>query len=186
MLSLFDRSWRALALRGVCALLFGVAAFAWPGITVRVLVLLYGAYALIDGIFALIVAFAGWERDTPWGAALLLEGIVGITIGAITFIWPGITALVLLYLIAAWAILTGVLEVAAAVRLRSAIPGEWLLTVSGGLSIVFGLVLVIAPGAGALAVIWLIGTFAIVFGTLFLVLAFRMRGWCRELRAIAS
>jgi uncharacterized membrane protein HdeD (DUF308 family) len=167
-------NWWALALRGLFGVLFGVAAFAWPGITLGALVLLYGAYAFADGVFALASALAGRTERLPWWA-LLLEGLVGIGVGVVTVFWPGITALALLYLIAAWAVVTGVFEIAAAIRLRREIRGEWLLALGGTLSVLFGLALVINPGAGALAMVWLIGAYALAFGVLLIALAFRLR-----------
>jgi uncharacterized membrane protein HdeD (DUF308 family) len=172
------RNWWALALRGLVAILFGLACFAWPLPTLFVLVLLYGAYALADGIFAVAAALARREHGSQWWA-LLLEGLCGIAVGVITFFWTAITELALLYLIAFWAIVTGVLEIVAAMRLRASIPGEWALALSGLLSILFGFVLLIWPGATAVALIWLIGAYAIVFGILLLVLAFRLRAWGR-------
>jgi uncharacterized membrane protein HdeD (DUF308 family) len=145
-----------------------------PGITLTALVLLYGAFALVDGVFAVAAALFGRRRGMPWWA-MLVEGLFGIAIGILTFAWPGITALALLYLIAAWAVITGVFEIAAAIRLRQEIQGEWLLALSGALSVLFGVVLVLYPGAGALAVVWLIGAYAIAFGVLLLVLGFRLR-----------
>ena len=174
MLLVLARNWWMLALRGVLAIIFGLAAFLWPGLTLTVLVLLFGAYALVDGVFAVIAGVRRYgERERWW--ALVLEGLAGIVIGVLTFLWPGITAFALLYLIAAWAILTGVLEIAAAIRLRREIEGEWLLGLSGVASVIFGVLLMILPGPGALALIWLIGAYAIVFGVLLLVLAFRLR-----------
>jgi uncharacterized membrane protein HdeD (DUF308 family) len=173
------RNWWALALRGVFAVIFGVIAFAWPGITLAALVILYGAYAMADGIFAIAAAITGRPERAPWWA-LLLEGVLGIAVGIMTFAWPGITALVLLYLIAGWAMATGVLEIAAAIRLRREIRGEWMLALGGVLSIIFGILLVINPGAGALAVIWLIGGYAIVFGSLMIALGFRLRGLAKS------
>src|SRR5215216_2831266 len=123
MLSVLARNWWALVLRGVFAVLFGLAAFFWPAITLAALVLLFGAYALADGLFAVVAAITGADRQTRWWA-LLLEGIAGILAATATVLWPGLTALALLYLIAAWAILTGVLEIVAAVRLRREIEGE--------------------------------------------------------------
>jgi len=175
MVVVLARNWWALALRGVAAVLFGIMAFAWPGMTLGVLVLLYGAYALVDGVLAITAALAGRTWGMPWWA-LLLEGVLGITVGILTFAWPGITALVLLYLIAAWAVATGVFEVVAAIRLRREIRGEWLLALSGVISVLFGIAMVINPVGGALAVVWLIGAYAIAFGVLLIALGFRLRG----------
>jgi uncharacterized membrane protein HdeD (DUF308 family) len=187
MVMILARNWWTLVLRGLLAVLFGIAAFAWPGITLAALVLLYGAYAFVDGCFALAAALVG-RTDTdgvPWWA-LLLEGVAGIAVGVMTVFWPGITALALLYLIAAWAVVTGVFEIAAAIRLRREIRGEWLLALSGILSVLFGLILVVNPGAGALAVVWLIGAYAITFGVLLMVLGFRLRSWARQLSSKAT
>jgi uncharacterized membrane protein HdeD (DUF308 family) len=179
MVIVLARNWWALALRGLFAILFGIAAFAWPGITLGALVLLYGAYALVDGVFAIAAAVVGRTDGMPWWA-LVLEGVAGIAVGIMTFAWPGITALVLLYLIAAWAVVTGIFEIVAAVRLRKEIQGEWLLALSGILSVLFGFALVFNPLAGALAVVWLIGAYAIAFGILMIALAFRLRSWARQ------
>jgi uncharacterized membrane protein HdeD (DUF308 family) len=179
MVVVLARNWWALALRGLAAVLFGIMAFAWPGMTLGVLVLLYGAYALVDGVLAIIAAVAGRTSGMPWWA-LLLEGVLGITVGILTFAWPGITALVLLYLIAAWAVATGVFEVVAAIRLRREIRGEWLLALSGIISVLFGIALVINPVGGALAVVWLIGAYAIAFGVLLIALGFRLRGAAKK------
>jgi uncharacterized membrane protein HdeD (DUF308 family) len=174
MLIVLSRNWWALALRGLFAVLFGIMAFAWPGITLGALVLLYGAYALADGVFAIVAAVTGTPRSLPWWA-LLAEGVAGIAVGVLTFVWPVITGLVLLYLIAAWAVVTGVFEIVTAVRLRKEIRGEWLMALSGVLSILFGLALAVFPGAGALAVVWLIGAYAITFGVLLMILGFQLR-----------
>ncbi len=168
------RNWWVLALRGFLAIVFGVLAFLWPGFAWAVVVLLFGAYAFVDGIFAIVAAVAGHGQAGRWWA-LLLEGIIGIAIGAITLFWPGVTELALLYLIAYWSIATGIFEIIAAVRLREHIQGEWALALGGILSVLFGLVLVVMPIAGAIAVAWLIGFYAVVFGVLLLVLAFRLR-----------
>jgi uncharacterized membrane protein HdeD (DUF308 family) len=170
------RNWWVLALRGLIALLFGVMALAWPGITLTVLVLLFGAYVLVDGVFAVVAALNAPKGYSRWWV-LLVEGVVGVIVGALTFFWPAMTALVLLYFIAAWAIITGALEIAAAIRLRKAIGNEWLLVFGGALSILFGLMLMLMPVAGALAVVWLIGIYAVLFGVLLLALAFRLRKW---------
>jgi uncharacterized membrane protein HdeD (DUF308 family) len=177
------RHWWAFALRGVVAILFGVLAFAWPGVTLTVLVLFWGAFALVDGVLALVAAFRT-DHDHRWG--LLLEGVVGIGAGIVTFVWPGLTALVLLYIIAVWALLTGVLELVAAVRLRKVIQNEWWLALSGIASVLFGLVLLAAPGAGAVAVVWLIAAYAIVFGILNLALALRLHGMGQRRHAVSA
>lgn len=176
--------WWAFALRGAAAVIFGILAFAWPGVTLAVLVLFWGAYALVDGILALVSAFRT-GHDHRW--ALLIEGIVGIGAGVITFAYPGLTALVLVYIIAFWALITGLLEIVAAFRLRKVIDNEWWLGLSGALSLVFGVVLVAAPGAGALALVWVIGAYAMLFGIVLLALAFRLRsmGQASHLHAAA-
>ena len=179
------RNWWALALRGLVAVLFGLACFVWPLPTLMVLVLLYGAYALADGVFAVAAALAGRAQGSHWWA-LLLEGLLGIAVGVITFFWTDITAVALLYLIAFWAIVTGILEIVAAVRLRAYIAGEWALALSGVLSILFGLLLLIWPGATALALIWVIGAYAILFGILLFALAWRLRTWGRGVPTVSS
>ncbi len=167
--------WWALALRGGVAILFGLAALLRPGIALEALILLFGAYALVDGVFSIVGVFQGTRRGTPrW--ALLLEGIVGILAGLIAFILPGLTAFALLYLIAAWAIITGVSEIAMAIRLRQEIRGEWALILGGAISVLFGLILAVLPGVGILSLVWLIGVYAIAFGVLLLVTAFQVRG----------
>jgi uncharacterized membrane protein HdeD (DUF308 family) len=175
MLRTLAQNWWAIALRGVCAVLFGVGAFAWPGITLAVLVLLYGAYALVEGVLAVAWALVGRQGGPfPWG--VLLAGLAGVAVGVVTFLYPGLTGLALLYLIAAWAIIRGIFEIIAAFHLRKEIENEWLLALSGLLSLALGVVLVVAPGAGALAVLWWIGAFAIVFGALTIMLGFRLKG----------
>jgi uncharacterized membrane protein HdeD (DUF308 family) len=172
------RYWWTLAVRGVVGILFGILTLIWPGITLAVLVILFGAYALVDGIFAIGAAISDRVGSSQWWA-LILEGMVGILIGLLTFAWPGITALVLLYLIGAWAIITGVLEIVAAIRLRNHIANEWSLGLAGVLSVLFGILMFVWPGATALALVWLIGLYALFFGVLLLALAFRLRGWAR-------
>src|SRR4029077_10714499 len=145
------------------------------------LVLLFGAYSMADGIFATWTAIAG-RTDHGYWWVLLLEGLVGIGVGVLTFIAPGITALALLFYIAIWAIATGVLEIVAAIRLRKEIDNEWLLLLSGIASVAFGVLLAAQPGAGALTVLWLIGAYAIVFGALLLMLAFKTRKFVSKLK----
>jgi uncharacterized membrane protein HdeD (DUF308 family) len=170
------RHWWAILIRGIAAILFGVLSFVLPGVTLAVMVLLFGAYAVVDGIFALVAAARGRDRDlgTPWWA-LVLEGVLSIAAGIVTFAWPGLTTLVLVYVIGTWAIITGVLEVVAAIRLRKEITGEFWLALGGVASIVFGVLLYVLPAAGALAIVLWTGTYAIVFGAFLVGLALRLR-----------
>jgi uncharacterized membrane protein HdeD (DUF308 family) len=172
MLHTLAANWWALALRGLVAILFGLLTFFVPGITLVTLVLLFGAYALVDGIFNVIAFFRVGSHH--W--ALLIEGVIGTIAGVLTFALPSITALVLLYLIAFWAILTGIFEIVAGVLLRKVMTKEWLLLLMGALSLLFGFLILFAPGAGALAIVLWIGAYALVFGVVLLALAFRLRG----------
>src|SRR5689334_606590 len=165
-------SWWTLVLRGLAAILFGILAYIWPGITFTVLVLFFGAYALWDGVFALIGAFRT-EGERRW--SLVLEGVVGLAAGLVTFFWTGAASLALLLVIGAWAIVTGIFEIVSAIRLREEIEGEWLLLLSGVLSVLFGIALVIWPVAGLVAVTWMIGAYSILFGVLLTMLGFRLR-----------
>jgi len=174
------RNWWALAIRGVLAIVFGVLAAVMPHVTLAVLILMFGAYAIVEGIFNVIAAVRTPRGERHW-LALLVEGLVSIAAGVLAILLPHITALALLYLIAAWALVSGILAIAAAVRLRKEIEGEWWLALNGVAAIVFAVLVMIAPGAGALAVVLWIGVFAIVFGILLLVLAFRLRSARPEL-----
>ena len=169
------RNWWAIVLRGIFAVLFGVLALTFARATLVVLVLVFGVYALLDGIFAVVAAVRAAEHHARW-FVLLLEGLAGILVGIIAFFFTGLTALALLYLIAAWAIVTGVAEIVSAVRLRREVRNEWFYVISGVLSILFGAALVIFPGAGALAVVWLIGLYALLFGVVLIGLGLRLRG----------
>ena len=174
MFNLMTQNWWVIALRGLVAVLFGIATFMWPGITLWVLGALFGAYALTNGIFAVIEAFrrdASRERWRP----LLFEGVVGILIGAVTLTWPGLTAMGLLYLIAFWAIMTGVFEIITAIRLRHEISGEWIMALTAILSMAFGFLLVAFPAQGALSIILIIGAFVFASGALMIALAFKLR-----------
>jgi uncharacterized membrane protein HdeD (DUF308 family) len=175
MLEYLSRHWWTLAIRGVLAVLFGLAALIWPGITLRVLVWLFGFYAVVDGLLALAALLVGGRRASGRRGWLLVEGVAGIAAGVFTFLWPHITALLLLYLIAAWAVVTGLLELAAAVVLRRELRGEWLLALAGVLSVAFGILLAVRPGEGAIAIVSVIGVFAVVFGVALLVLGLRLR-----------
>ncbi len=172
MITNLSHNWWVLVLRGVAAIIFGILAYIWPGLTFTVLVLFFGAYALWDGIFALIGAFRT-DSDRRW--ALVVEGLAGIAAGVVTFIWTGAATFAMLFIIAAWAIVTGIMEIVAAIRLREEIHGEWLLLLGGLLSVVFGALIAIFPLAGLLAVTWMIAAYAIIFGVLLVVLGFRVR-----------
>ncbi len=167
--------WRSVAIRGLAALVFGILVLIWPDVTLWALVILFGVYALVDGIFTLAAAFRAEPGSGARRGPLVLAGLAGIVVGVLTFVWPDITALALLWVIAAWALLSGVSDIAAAVRLRRVIHNEWLLILTGAVSIVFAVVLVITPGAGALVITWLIGWYGIVAGALLLALAWRLR-----------
>lgn len=174
MANTLRQHWWTLALRGVVAILFGLAAYFWPGAALTTLVALFAVYAGIDGILSLVAAVRRVGDDKHWWL-LLLEGLAGIGAAVLTFFYPGITALLLLYFVAAWAVITGVLEIIAAIRLREEIKGEFWLGLSGLLSILFGAALFLMPGPGALAVVWLIATYAVLFGIFLIVLGFRLR-----------
>jgi uncharacterized membrane protein HdeD (DUF308 family) len=175
VLPVLSRNWWALALRGLAAIIFGILAFVWPGITLWALILLFGAYMLVDGVFAIVAAVRVAGEAARWWL-LLVEGILGVLAGIVAFVWPGLTALALLYFVAAWAIVTGIFEIVGAIRLRREIEGEWALILGGALSVLFGVLLVaVGPGVGLLSLVWLIGVYAVAFGVLLLILAFRVR-----------
>jgi len=169
-------NWWLLALRGLVAMLFGVLAFIWPGATLLTLVWLFGAFALVNGLLSLVLA-AKAPKGYPRLGSLILGGLLGILAGLLTFVMPGLTALGLLILIAVWAIVTGIMELMAAIRLRKVIANEWLLILAGIASVAFGAILLFRPAAGALVLIWWIGAWALIFGILLMILAFRMRNW---------
>jgi uncharacterized membrane protein HdeD (DUF308 family) len=173
MLHELAKNWWLILLRGICAIIFGVLTFVWPGVTLVTLVLLYGAFALADGIFALGAAIAGRTPEPRWWLALV--GLLGIAAGIVTLLWPGMTAVILLFFIAAWAIASGVMQIVGAIRLRKEISDEWLLIASGVLSVLFGLVLLARPGLGALSMIFVIGAFAIAYGILEVMFSLRLR-----------
>jgi uncharacterized membrane protein HdeD (DUF308 family) len=169
------RLWWVLLVRGLVSVLFAVVAFEWPGPALVALVLLYGAYAFVDGMTAL---WAGAFGGAVW---LALSGVLGLGAGILTFINPGITAVALYGLIAAWAVVRGIFEIMAAIKLRKEITGEWALIGGGVLSIAFGMLLLAYPVAGILALVWLIGTYSLAFGAAMIFLAFRLRGLTRKL-----
>lgn len=174
MLGHLSRNWWVLVLQGVLAIIFGIMAWVWPGATVLVLVVLFGAYVLVDGIVAIGAAIRG--TDVNGRGWLAVMGVVGVIVGLVALFWPQITALALLFVIAAWAIIRGAVTIIGAIQLRRELTGEWLLILSGAVSVIFGLVLLIWPISGALAVIWLIGVYAVFLGVMSIVLGFRIKG----------
>ncbi len=175
MIQVLRRNWWAIALRGAVALLFGILIFVYPAReAVLVLVLLFGAYATIDGIFAILSAVLAEQAHERWWP-FVIEGVIGLAIGALTFYRPGITALTLYFVIAVWAIATGLAEITAAIRVRASIANELMLLLGGIASVLFGILMMLFPSVGALAVIWLIGFYAILFGILMLAFALRVR-----------
>ena len=175
MTAMLARNWWILAVRGVAAIVFGVMAWLWPDITLVALVILFGAYVLVDGIFNLITAALGRSREPRWIVAVM--GIAGILIGIVTLVWPDLTAVALVYLIAAWAGAMGAMAVLAAITLHRDGEDERLQIVIGVIAILFGVFIAIFPGPGALALVWLIGAFAVAYGVLLLALAVRLRDW---------
>jgi uncharacterized membrane protein HdeD (DUF308 family) len=174
MLHALTKCWWLLLLRGIAGIIFGILAFVWPGLTLLTLVILYGAFALVDGVLTLVAAFTGSAKPVPtWW--LVVVGLLGIGAGVVTFAWPVITAVVLVLIIGAWALVHGIFEIIGAIQLRKEIDNEWWLILSGALSVVFGLILLFAPGAGALGLIWAIAAYSIAFGILFVGLALRLR-----------
>jgi uncharacterized membrane protein HdeD (DUF308 family) len=173
LLHTLSRYWWLVLLRGIAFIVFGALAFMWPGLTLVTLILFWGAFALIDGVLALAHAIMGGNMGSRWWLALI--GVAGIAVGILTFMWPALTALLLLTFIACWAIVLGVFQIAGAIKLRKEIDNEWTLILGGVLSVLFGLVLLIAPGPGAIGLIWVIATYAVVFGVLLVMLAFRLK-----------
>src|SRR5438094_3090107 len=168
------RHWWVPVIRGIAAIVFGIIAFAYPGLTIATLVLFFGAWVLIDGIFRIVGAIGGRASDPEWGFHLII-GIIGIIIGFLTFHAPAITALALIIYIAAWALMIGVSEVAFAIKLRREIKGEWFLILMGLASILFAVLVLWNPVAGAAAVIWLIAWYAVVLGVLAIFFGLRLR-----------
>jgi uncharacterized membrane protein HdeD (DUF308 family) len=173
MVHALAKNWWVLLLRGIAAIIFGLLALAWPGLTLLTLIQVYGAFALVDGVLAIIAAITGGAPAPRWWLAVV--GLLGIATGLLMFMMPGLTAIVLLYFIAGWAIATGVFQIIGAIKLRKEIDNEWFLILGGIVSVLFGVGVMMAPGAGALALIWVIGTYAIFTGVMFVALAFRLK-----------
>ena len=170
------RNWWVLAVRGVLAIIFGLIVLLVPRIALLALVYVFAAYALLDGIVAVYTAIQERGSLSRWGW-ILFEGILSIIAGIVAFFYPGLTALVLLYIVAFWAIVTGIMEIVAAFALRGFATREWALALAGILSVLFGIILFVFPGAGLLSILWLVGIYSIVFGILFIVRAFQLRSW---------
>jgi uncharacterized membrane protein HdeD (DUF308 family) len=182
--SITDKWWLVL-FEGILAIGFGFIAWVWPGLTVATLVLLFGAFAFTDGVLNLIAApRANWTGESPWG--FILQGVLGLGTGILVVLWPDISALALMYVIAFWAIAIGATQIIAAIELRKVIDNEWFLALSGVTSIVFGVLAAIFPGDGAVAVVWAIGLYAIVFGSFLVALSVRLHGWGRQLTSATS
>lgn len=175
LLHALAKNWWLLALRGLASVLFGVLAFVWPVLTVLTLLYIYAAYVLADGVLALIAAVRGEGGPMPrWWLAVV--GLLGIAAGVLTIALPVLTALTLLMFIGAWALIRGVFEIIGAIRLRKEIDNEWMLILSGALSVLFGAAMLLNPGAGALALVWVIAAYAVASGIILLILAFRLKG----------
>ena len=179
MFVIFTKNWWVFLLRGLLAILFGGLAVIWPEITLVTLVILFGAFVFLEGLLNLVIGIASSETNRRWWMTLL-EGVLGIIIAILTFIWPDLTAVVLLYFIAAWALITGVMEIITAIRLRQMIAREWAMIVSGILSILFGSLLFVFPGESAISLVWLIGLFSMLIGILLIILGFRLRKFQNE------
>ena len=180
MLTLLTQNWWTFLIRGIIAVLFGLAAIIWPGLTIATLVIVFGAYVLIDGIFAIFDGFSARKENSHWWVEILI-GIAGIIIGVWAMAFPGLTAVGLMYFIAAWWLITGVLQIVFAIRVRKEITNEWLLILSGALSAILGIVFMLFPGSGALSLIWVVGVYAIIFGIMLIIFSFRLKGMAAKL-----
>jgi len=183
--NILSRAWWITLLRGLLWIAFGVVIFTDPGVSLATLILLFGAFALADGIAMVITAIGGRGEHENW-FVWLLAGLASIGVGVLTFYNPGITALTLQLFIAMWAVAIGLLKIVAAIRLRKEIQGEFWLIAAGLLSVACGVMLVARPVAGALAVLWIIGGYAIAFGVTLVALAFRVRGFAKRVEAVKA
>ncbi|CAB3799763.1 hypothetical protein LMG28688_05033 [Paraburkholderia caffeinitolerans] len=174
ILSSLSAHWGWLLARGIAAILFGVLAYAWPGLTVLTLALVWGAYAIVDGAFALIYGARG-GGSRRW--SYVFVGVIGVIAGLVAFFWPGETAIILVMIIGFWALAVGVFEIVYAIQYRHAIAHPWAVGLSGLLSVALGFFVVMHPGAGALSLIWLIASFAILYGILMIVASLQLRRW---------
>lgn len=173
MFTLFSENWCLYILRGILALCFGLIVLIWPGLTLEILIMLFGIYALLQGVVAFAVVFKYGKENFSW--LILLEGIAGIAVGFFAFIWPALTAFILLVFIALWAIITGLLEIVAAIQLSKARTGEWILGLAGVISVFFGAVLLLNPSIIILAMVWMVALYAIIFGLLMMYIGIKFR-----------
>jgi len=178
-ISELSSNWWALALRGALAILFGLVTFTMPGLTLAAIIALIGVFMLVEGVLAIMAAIRGMREHDRWGW-MLIEGIVSIVAGLIAFLLPSTGLVALVWLIAAWAILTGALEIAAAIRLRKIITNEWTMIVAGVLAIVLGVFIMSRPGLALTLLVTWIGVYALFWGVVTLMLAFRVRRWTHE------
>jgi uncharacterized membrane protein HdeD (DUF308 family) len=179
------RNWWMLALRGLLAIIFGLLVLAFPGVALLTFIYVFAAYAIIDGLVSVFVSIRERASLSRWGW-VLAEGILSVAAGIVAAVYPGLTAFVLLYVVAAWAIVTGIAEIAAAFVMREHLSREWALALAGLLSVVFGIILFVRPGAGLLSLLWLVGIYAIIFGVLFIIRAFQLRSWASSVAAPTS
>jgi uncharacterized membrane protein HdeD (DUF308 family) len=168
------KHWWQVAARGLIALLFGIMLLAWPGVSLFIFAILFGAFAFVDGIFTLVAA-VNYKAGAGQRTWLFVRGILGIIVGIITFFWPAITELALVLLIGAWALVAGIMELNFAFRAVRETGAKWLFAVSGILSIILGILLLVSPIAAIIAVIWIIGAYAVIVGIVLIVLGFRLR-----------
>lgn len=180
MIEIILEKWWVFLLRGLVAILFGALALIWPQITLLTLVIIFGAFVLLDGIFSVIAGITSRKENFYWWT-LLFTGLLEIAIGLLTLFWPNVTGIVLLYLIASWAVIIGILDIVLAIQIRREIKNEWMLILDGIFSVLIGVLLFVFPAASAMAVAWLIGLFAIFLGIVFIILAFRLRKLAGEL-----
>ena len=174
MLWFNEKHWWQIALRGFLALIFGILVLAWPGVALAILAIIFGAYVFVDGIFTLVAA-ANYKAGAGRRTWLFIRGIAGIIVGLITFFWPAITELALVLLIAAWALVTGVMELVFAFKANQNTAIRWMFAISGILSLILGFLLLARPIIGALVIIWVIGAYAVLAGILLIILGFRLR-----------
>lgn len=173
-------NWWLLVLRGVLAIIFGIVAWVWPGLNLTTLIILVGAWLLVDGAFQIVFAILNRARVDSV-LPLIIGGLISVIGGIVILAWPGLSAIALIYLIGAWAVITGIFEIVAAIQLRKEIENEWAIGIGGLISIAFGAVVLIFPGDGAVALVWLIGIFAIVLGIALIAAGFRLRSWRNDL-----